>query len=172
MHVKKKVVLKMRVTERYRAPLFRMFWKNTKTEKSVNLPNISPNIASKKQMLPIKIYIFGLGDLSASQRCKNEIHTLLVSKADFFHLRLSSLLLHFLTEKTNATLHWEIDYEQLICLIDSRLNRLTLMFADNNYAGLAMSYGCHGHDCHEKCYLAGCAQKDQEERQSTLMDVH
>ena len=77
----------MCVTERYRAPVFRMFWKNTKTEKSVNLPNISPNITSKKEMLPIKVYIFEFADLSASQRCKNEIHTLLVSKADFFHLR-------------------------------------------------------------------------------------
>ena len=55
-------------------------------------------------MLPIKVYIFELADLSASQRCKNEIHTMtmLVSKADFFHLRFSSLLLHFLKTKTNA----------------------------------------------------------------------
>ena len=33
--------------------------------------------------------------LSVSQRCKNEIHTMLVSKAHVFHLRFSSLLLHF-----------------------------------------------------------------------------
>ena len=54
------------------------------------------------QMLPIKVYIFELADLSASQRCKNEIHTLLVSKDDFFHFRFSSLFLHFLKKKTNA----------------------------------------------------------------------
>ena len=53
-------------------------------------------------MPPIKVYIFELADLSASQRCKNEIHIMLVSKADFFHLRFSSLLLHFLKTKTNA----------------------------------------------------------------------
>ena len=63
----------MCVTERYRAPVFRMFWKNTKTEKSVNLPNISPNIASKKQILPIKVYIFELADLLASQRWNSKM---------------------------------------------------------------------------------------------------
>ena len=52
-------------------------------------------------MLPIKVYIFELADLSTSQRCKNEIHTLLVSKADFFS---SSFFFTFasLKKKTNA----------------------------------------------------------------------
>ena len=36
------------------------------------------------------------------QRCKNETHTMLVSKAVFLHLRFSSLLLRFLKPKTNA----------------------------------------------------------------------
>ena len=53
-------------------------------------------------MLSIKVYIFELADLSAFQRCKNEIHAMFVSKADFFHRRFSSLLLRFFKTKTNA----------------------------------------------------------------------
>ena len=62
----------------------------------LNISDISPNIANKKQKFPIKVYIFELADLSASQWCKNQNHTMLVSKAHFFHLRFSSLLIHFL----------------------------------------------------------------------------
>ena len=48
-----------------------------------------------KRNFPIKVYVFELAYLSAFQRCKNEIHTMFVSKADFFHLRFFSLLLRF-----------------------------------------------------------------------------
>ena len=55
-----------------------------------------------RSKISLKVYIFELADLSAFQKCKNEIHTMLVSKAHFFHLRFSSLLLRFLKTKTNA----------------------------------------------------------------------
>ena len=83
-------------------PDFVCFQKTRKQKKRVNLLNISPNIANKKQKFPIKVYVFELADLSATQWCKNQIHTMLVSKAYFFHLRFSLLLIHFLKTKTIA----------------------------------------------------------------------
>ena len=58
-------------------PDFVCFEKTRKQKKRVNLLNISPNIANKKQKFPIKVYIFELADLSASQwkKEKRKKHT-------------------------------------------------------------------------------------------------
>ena len=76
------------------------FLKSVLNCEKCNVHRTLPSNANKKQKFPIKVYIFEFADLSACQWCKNQIHTMLVSKAHFFYFRFSSLLLHFLKTKT------------------------------------------------------------------------